>query len=329
MLKLADCATDDKYGTYPAKRTLEQILSCCIVIIDKPQGPTSHEVDAIAKRLLHAQKSGHAGTLDPQVSGVLPVGINRATPLLHYLSGEKKEYVCLMRFAKKQSEKTVQELLASQVGEITQTPPTLSAVRKVPRKRNIYYIDVHQIKDTDVLFSVGCEAGTYIRTLCSDVGKKCGGAYMLELRRTSVGAIREATAVNLQALSDAAWLHFERKDETALRSILKTPEELITLPKMLIKDSAIEAVCAGAKLSSRGICSLDEKIKKGENFAAFSLKGELVAICNSLADAGEIAKMERGIVAKPLRVCMQRGAYPVGWSHKVRLPPDKSGACPA
>ncbi|VVB57811.1 putative tRNA pseudouridine synthase B [Candidatus Anstonella stagnisolia] len=316
MLKLADCSTDDKYGTYPAKRTIEQILSSCIVIVDKPQGPTSHEVDAIAKRLLHASKSGHAGTLDPQVSGVLPVGINRATPLLHYLSGEKKEYVCLMRFKKPHDDKFILNLLKSQVGAITQTPPALSAVRKVPRKRNIYYIDVHQIKDTDVLFSVGCEAGTYIRTLCSDVGKKCGGASMLELRRISVGGIREETAVNLQALSDAAWLHFERKDETKLRPLLKLPEDLITLPKMFIKDSAIEAVCAGAPLSAKGICSLSEEIRKGLNFAAFSLKGELVAICNSLADADEIAKMQQGIVGKPVRVCMQRGTYPKCWQKK-------------
>lgn len=314
MLKLADCKTDEKFGTPPAQRSIEQLLSCCIVVVDKPQGQTSHEVDAIAKRLLRAQKSGHAGTLDPQVSGVLPVGINRATPLLHYLSGEKKEYVCLMRFNKPHDDKFIRGLLASQVGQITQTPPKLSAVRKVPRKRNIYYIDVHQIKGTDVLFSVGCEAGTYIRTLCSDVGKKCGGASMLELRRISVGAIREGQAVNLQALSDAAWLHFERKDESALRRILKTPEELITLPKTFIKDSAIEAVCAGAPLSVRGICSLDEKITKGGHFAAFSQKGELVAICISLADAGAIAGMREGIAAKPVRVCMPRGTYPIGWS---------------
>lgn len=139
---------------------------------------------------------------------------------------------------------------------------------------------------------------------------------MLELRRICVGAIREKESVNLQKLSDAAWLHFERRDESQLRRILRMPEELITLPKMFIKDSAIEAVCAGAPLSARGICSLDEKIQRGKDFAAFSLKGELVAICSSLEDAAQIAGMQQGIAGKPARVCMQRGTYPKCWQKK-------------
>ena len=137
---------------------------------------------------------------------------------------------------------------------------------------------------------------------------------MLELRRGEVGTIQEEMAVNLQRLSDAAWLHWNRHEEAALRSLLKSPEELITLPKMFIKDSAIEAVCAGAPLSIKGICSLDEKIKKGTQFAAFSQKGELVAICDSLEDATAIAGMRQGLAGRPVRVCMQRGTYPKGWA---------------
>jgi len=238
-------------------QTLDELLNCSFVVVDKPRGPSSHEVAAYARKILAVEKSGHSGTLDPNVSGVLPVGLGKATRLLPYVTTKDKKYVCLMKTKRELPESEIISLFKRFTGTITQTPPKMSAVAKKPRKRKVYYINALEIKPKKVLFEVHCEAGTYVRVIVSEFGRFCGGAEMLELRRISVGHITEAAAHSLQEISDAMWLARERRDESAIRNILVPASEALSLRKMVLQDSAVEAVCAGSPLYAPGVSSCD------------------------------------------------------------------------
>lgn len=313
MPMMQGCATDSSYGKPPGERTLSELLESGIVIADKPCGPSSHEVASFVCRMLGARKSGHAGTLDPNVSGVLPVALGRATRVLPFIGVERKKYVCIIRFAEKISFEKASGILLSFVGTITQTPPKMSAVRKVARKRDIYALKTLEMNGRDLLFLVECESGTYIRTLCADAGRKCGGARMLELRRISVGGIGEEKAHTLQEISDAAYFAKEKWDEAELRKMLLPVENFIAIPKISIRDSAVEAVCAGAPLNVPGVCAIEGEFLQGAHVAIMSLKGELVAVAKAAVASSEIVGMKSGKVASVERVFMQRGTYPKGW----------------
>ncbi|MBU0586026.1 RNA-guided pseudouridylation complex pseudouridine synthase subunit Cbf5, partial [Candidatus Micrarchaeota archaeon] len=177
-----------------------------VIIIDKPPKLSSHEVTALVKKITGANRAGHAGTLDPKVTGVLPIALGRATKLIDFIVAKDKTYVGLMKFKKSQSKETVLNLFKKFTGEIVQTPPKISAVRKVPRKRKVDYLKLIELEGNLALFESKVQAGTYIRTLCDDMGKLCGGARMIELRRIAVGPINEKECFSMQDLSDAVWL---------------------------------------------------------------------------------------------------------------------------
>ncbi|MEM4389816.1 MAG: RNA-guided pseudouridylation complex pseudouridine synthase subunit Cbf5 [Candidatus Micrarchaeia archaeon] len=313
MLQKISEPTDPAYGKPPEQRSMAELLELGVVVVDKPPGPSSHEVSVWVKNLLGARRTGHAGTLDPNVSGVLPVALNRATRVLGLLLKEEKEYVGIIRFHRRVSEQEVRQAFARFIGEIVQVPPVKSAVRRVPRKRKVYYLAVTELFPTEALFTARVEAGTYIRKLCHDIGKQLGGANLLELRRTRAGGLGEELAVALPTLADAAWLWKEKGDESALRSIVLPVEKVVTLPRMLIRDSAIEAVCSGAPLHVPGIVGVDENVVAGTRVALFSQKGELVAVAQATMSAHEMLRAEKGTAAKTLRVVMKKGTYPKGW----------------
>jgi len=265
------------------------------------------------RKLLGVKKAGHSGTLDPQVSGVLPVGIGKATRLLPYLAAKDKKYVCLMQTGREMQEEELQGLFRRFTGTITQTPPKESAVSKKPRQRKVFYIHLLQLHSTKVLFEVHCEAGTYIRVLVSDFAQHCGGAEMLELRRISVGAIGESSAHRLQEISDAIWLAREKRDESAIRKILLPAPEALSLPKMVLQDSAVEAVCAGSALYRPGLLGFGQAINEGEEVALMTRKGELVGVGRATASSWKIDGEKSGQVAVPLAIVMDRGTYPRKW----------------
>ncbi len=158
--------TNPNFGLSPSERRVEDLLQNGLINLDKPSGPTSHQIDAWVKKILNVEKVGHGGTLDPNATGVLPIGLGNAAKALQVLLLAGKEYVGVMRVHKDVDKKKIKEVCKSFVGEITQLPPVRSAVKRVKRKREIYYFDIIQIKGRDVLFRVGCESGTYVRTLC-------------------------------------------------------------------------------------------------------------------------------------------------------------------
>ncbi len=158
--------TSAKFGKFPQHRSVEEHINLGIVNIDKPAGPTSHQVSAYVKKILNIKKSGHSGTLDPSVTGVLPVGLQKSTKIIQTLLKAGKEYVCVMHLHKPIPEYKLYQVFEKFTGRIKQLPPIKSSVKRQLRERTIYYIKILEVQDQDVLFQVGCQAGTYIRKLC-------------------------------------------------------------------------------------------------------------------------------------------------------------------
>lgn len=308
--------TDPAFGMPPEKRSLDAYLKLGAINLDKPSGPTSHEVVAWVKRILNIDKAGHSGTLDPKVSGILPVLLGDATRVMDTLLLAGKEYICLMRIHKAQPRKRILEVCGEFVGTIYQKPPLKSAVVKQLRTREIYYLDVLEIEDQRVLMRVGCEAGTYVRKLCYDIGLALGtGANMEELRRSKAGPFREdETLVTLHQVKDAYEVYKETGDESQLRRVVLPVEAALThLPKLVISDNAVDAICHGAPLAAPGLLSLETDIIKGDDVAMFTLKGEAVGIAKADMTSQEMLRSENGIVARTERVIMEPGTYPKAW----------------
>jgi len=308
--------TDPNYGTPPLQRSLEAHLRLGAINLDKTSGPTSHEVAAWVKRILEVEKAGHSGTLDPKVTGILPVLLGDATRVMDTLLLAGKEYICLMHVHKPQPRKRILEVCQEFTGPIFQKPPLKSSVVKELRIRTIYYLEVLEVDGPYVLMRVGCQAGTYIRKLCFDIGLALGtGANMEELRRTKAGPFREdETLVTLHMLIDAFVAYKETGDESGLRRVIQPVETALKhLPHLVIADNAVDAICHGAPLAAPGLLSLETDIVKGDGVALFTLKGEAVAIARAELTSYEMLASKTGIVAATERVIMEPGTYPKAW----------------
>lgn len=309
-----ECETDERYGKRPEQRSIDELLESGFALVDKPQGPSSHEVTSWVKKMLNANKAGHSGTLDPNVSGLLPVGLNGATKAMGLMLKSSKEYVGIIKFHCDVGNADVDRIFHKFSGEVEQMPPVKSAVKRVLRKRKVYYLEPLEFNGREVLFRVGCEAGTYIRKLCFDMGEGLGcGANMLELRRTRVGNLDETRASKLQDIKDAHWLWKEKGEEKEMRRVILPIENALGMRRIWLRDSTVESICSGASLAAPGVAKVEDGITAGNNVALVSLKDELVAI--SAADAGsrEIIDMKKGVVARTIRVMMKKGTYPKCW----------------
>ncbi len=308
--------TDEKFGKRPAERTIQEYIQKGVINLDKPAGPTSHEVTSWVKKILEIEKAGHSGTLDPNVTGLLPIMLGDATKAVDALLTAGKEYVCLMKLHTEVPEKSIKSVLTEFTGEIYQKPSVKSAVKRETRTRTIYYLELLEIEDKNVLFKVGCEAGTYIRKLCHDMGLAIGtGAHMQELRRTKSGPFREdETMITLHDLKDAYIEWKENSNEEPIRkAILPMEAGLSHLPKLVIRDSAVDAVCHGAELAAPGVLTVESGIERGDPVAVFTQKGEAVSFGLAKMKSVEILKAATGIVATTDRVLLEPSTYPKGW----------------
>lgn len=303
--------TNIKYGTNPEERTVEQLLQYGIININKPKGPTSHQVSAYVKDILGIKKSGHSGTLDPNVTGVLPIAFNKATRIVQTLLPSGKEYICIMHLHDEFSDEKIKDVMNSFVGKIKQLPPIKSAIKRVFRYRKIYYIDIIEIEDQDVLFRVGCQAGTYIRKLCHDIGQKLdSGAHMAELIRTKAGPFNEKGMITLEDLRDSYYYYKEENQEKYLREVVKPIEFAVShLPKVWILDSTVKPLCHGTDLYVRGISKVESEIQVDEMVAVMSLKDELVCLGNIKMTSREMLSEEKGVAVKVEKVFMEPGIY--------------------
>jgi len=305
--------TNPELGCKPEERKTEEIINYGIVNIDKPKGPTSHQVSDYVQKIIHISKAGHSGTLDPAVTGVLPIALDRATRIVQGLLTAGKEYVGIMHLHKNIEEKILRETINKYfIGKIQQMPPLKSSVKRQLRTRTVYYFEILEIDEKDVLFKAGTEAGTYIRKLCFDIGKKLGcGAHMAELRRTKAGPFDESTLFTLHELQDAYYFLKEENNEKFIRKIIQPVENGVKhLPKVWVFDTTVESLCHGVDLKVPGISKVNDTINKDGIVAIMTLKDELVALGTAQISSEEMLG-EKGVAVKTEKVFMQPGVYKI------------------
>jgi len=259
------------------------------IILDKPAGMTSFEACDAVRKKLGCDKAGHAGTLDPMVTGVLLVALNKATKLMPLLDKLDKTYegkahlhqdILLSKLKKVIKEKFI--------GKIIQLPPRKSRVKREEREREIYEFKILKKKDRDFWFKVSCQKGTYIRKLMDDLGKALGiGCHMTELRRLKQGPFTIRQAVSLDNVNQ---------------------DYIIEAEKIIVKVSSIVYVSKDAEsrlrqgkfLEADDIEKIRGKFDKDEIVVAFS-NNQVIALVKPFFSSLEIKKQE-GYVLKPERV---------------------------
>ncbi len=265
----------------------KELLNFSILNIDKPQGPTSFTISDFIRKSLNLSKTSHFGTLDPQVTGVLPIALGRACRLNEYFMHKNKTYVGIMRMHKEVNEKQLKETIKDFIGIINQLPPVRSSVKRAVRQREIFSFNILEIEGKDILFETEVQAGTYIRKLCDDIGDKIGGAHMLELRRTKAGIFTEEDKnfINLYQFEEAL------KDENKLKDILIPAEEALklVLPYKQISPNPqqLKNLLTGKPIHKIDFLSLP----KEEKFALFH-KEQLIGVYRRVDEGDILARPE-------------------------------------
>ncbi len=275
----------------------EKKLAFSIINIDKPTGPTSFSITNFVRRVLNQKKTSHMGTLDPKVTGVLPITLGRACRLAGYLIRHDKTYVGILHTHKEQDIKELQKLIDKNfVGKITQTPPHKSAVKREPRQREVYYFNLTESSEDkrDFVFETKVEGGTYIRKICSDLGEMIGGAHMDELRRTEAGLFDENKMYTLDELEKAV-TEYKNDNNKLLKAMLIPASEAIKrlFQCVQVDKRVLRPLLTGKPLFHNDILDF-EKIKDlplGEQFAVFCGE-QFVEIARKISNHELIGKPE-------------------------------------
>lgn len=303
------------HGTLPQNRPIDEYLKYGVVTVDKPSNPSSHEVVTWVKNILECEKTGHSGTLDPKVTGVLGICLNRATRLTKSQQNAGKTYVCCVEFNGETTLDRFTKAAKALTGHLYQRPPLMCAVKRDLRLRWIYEIKLIEFEPKRALFEVRCEAGTYIRTLCTHIGLYIGcGAVMADLRRIQSGFTHESECVTLHDVQDAYHVYKTTKEEKYLRKVIKPLETiLVHYPRIMIKDTAVNAICYGGQLTARGVLKYDSNIDTNTLVVLMTAKGEAVALAQPLFASCQLADIESGFITKTKRVIMEKDLYPKCW----------------
>ena len=310
--------TNNSYGCNPEERPLEEILECGIILVDKPPGPSSHQLAAWARSMLGINRKGHGGTLDPFATGLLTLLCGRSTKITAELLRKPKSYVAVIRFKTPVPEHELKSLVDTMKGEIFNVPPKESAVKVQVRTREVSESKLVQTEEDDRvhLLSISCEAGTYIRTMVKDLGLLSGNkCELLELHRSKSGTLEDQMACSMQQLSDAVFLWKQHDDPRGLERLVCPVETVLNdIPSIVIKDGAVSALSHGAPLARPGIVSVPKGLPLGSTVLISSLKGEAVAISELSVHSDSIPEMKSGQIAAPKTVIMPPGTYPQTWS---------------
>ena len=313
-------STSGPYGTPPSMRSIDELLKSGIIVINKQSGPSSHQVAAWLRDSFELESTGHGGTLDPNVTGVLPVSIGRASKVIKVLQESTKEYICHLKLGKDLGKNKLEEAFAKFVGPIYQIPPFQAAVKRELRIRRIYQLEILEHNSNSVLFRVECEGGTYIRNLCEDIGSILGTKGVMEqLIRTKSGPFKLEESFSLVEAHDIFQNWKSSSEDSRLKKLLRPLEDmLVDLPKIEVKDSAVDAICHGADLAIPGISAVSKKLKRGQLVSLISGQNEAIALGRATIEAKEIIdkKNEKGKAVKLERVIMERGTYPREWKSK-------------
>lgn len=286
-----------------------------IIVINKPFGLSSSEVCLKVKKILGLRKAGHLGTLDPLATGVLPLCINEGTKLVQFLLKSEKEYIGILQLGietdtqdsqgkilrktdniPKDKDRIV-EAFQQFKGEIFQTPPMFSAIKRngvplykiarkggwVPRKQRkvvIYDIVVLKIDIPHVIFRVVCSHGTYIRTLCHDVGQRlfCG-AHMTKLTRVRNGPFHIRESVNMEDFEACS------RGDLIEKHLILPKDALNGLQEVVVSDTMEQKIRNGLQITVNDIANLDlTKVKIGQQIKVISCQGSLIGVVESLVN---------------------------------------------
>uniref|UniRef100_C9IYT0 H/ACA ribonucleoprotein complex subunit DKC1 n=3 Tax=Hominidae TaxID=9604 RepID=C9IYT0_HUMAN len=266
-------------GSNPLKREIGDYIRTGFINLDKPSNPSSHEVVAWIRRILRVEKTGHSGTLDPKVTGCLIVCIERATRLVKSQQSAGKEYVGIVRLHNAIEGGTqLSRALETLTGALFQRPPLIAAVKRQLRVRTIYE------------------------------------SKMIEYDPERRLGIFWDHMVTMHDVLDAQWLYDNHKDESYLRRVVYPLEKLLTSHKRLVmKDSAVNAICYGAKIMLPGVLRYEDGIEVNQEIVVITTKGEAICMAIALMTTAVISTCDHGIVAKIKRVIMERDTYPRKW----------------
>lgn len=321
LVKIDEDGTSESFGHIPNERPLSTLFEYGLILLDKPPGPTSHEVVSWVKKTLGLAKVGHSGTLDPGTTGLLPLGLGEATKALSVLTLGPKEYYALARVHSYISAKRIEPVMKEFTGDIYQRPPQRSAVRRATRIRTVYSFDLLEQHERLLLMRIVCQAGTYVRKIIYDLGEVLSsGATMIELRRTMVSGFSEGTErfARLHDILDAFELYKENKDETKLRELIKPIEHsLQSLRGVIVRDTAVDALCHGAQLAIPGIIAIPRDLRLGELVGIYTLKGEIVGLSEAVMMSKEIETKTNGFAFVMKRIIMKPNTYPKVWRSSV------------
>ncbi|PSQ25842.1 RNA-guided pseudouridylation complex pseudouridine synthase subunit Cbf5 [Halobacteriales archaeon QS_9_68_17] len=289
----------------PDERSAAELLSFGVVNLDKPAGPSAHQVSAWVRDLVAERIGGdavdraaHAGTLDPKVTGCLPTMLGDATRLAQVFLEGAKEYVAVLELH--DSVPSDVDAVASEFeGRLYQKPPRKSAVARNLRVREVYDLDVLETTERRALLRIRCESGTYVRKLCHDLGLALGtGAHMGHLRRTATVPFDDADLVTLHDLEDAL-AFLEEGDEDLLREVVAPAERALDhLPRVTVAPSAAEQIANGAPVYAPGVVDADDNAREdGRLVACYASSGTAVCLGRTAgpfdADEGVAVELER------------------------------------
>jgi H/ACA ribonucleoprotein complex subunit 4 len=273
------------------EKPIEELINFSIINVDKPTEHTSFDVVARIRGIFNTKKVGHFGTLDPKVTGVLPICLNKACKLSEFFMHHDKEYIGKMYVHKEISGTKLEQEMKKFIGKIKQKPPVKSSVKRVERERTVNKFKIKEIEGKTVGFHCDVEAGTYIRKLIHDLGKNIGGAHMIKLIRVRAGIFDIKHAYPIEEIKKAYTLWKEKGDESELRKML-IPAEIITkiYPSVQVKEELVYSLLNGKPLIKE---DLDEKLPDSDIFVVF----------NNDKFIGMYGKVEQEkIIAKPKMV---------------------------
>ncbi|MCI4350616.1 MAG: RNA-guided pseudouridylation complex pseudouridine synthase subunit Cbf5 [Thermoplasmata archaeon] len=292
----------------------ERLAAGAFVLVDKPRGPSSHQVAAWTRDILGVDHTGHAGTLDPNVSGLLWVGSGPALKLIPLLLEFPKRYIALVVLHSKVATKELERVLTEFTGPIYQTPPVRSAVKRERRVRTIHRLGLVEAAPPRYLLDIVGDSGTYVRTLAVDVGEALGvGAHLEELRRIGTGPFREDDVVPLTALRDAAEKARGGDAGDLLKLLHPIDEVWREFPTVVVKDAAASALAHGAALARGGIVSMSRSFSTGATVALVTRSGVFVAYGTAEVDADAMKGSKPGWVVTQTRVFADPARFPPRW----------------
>ena len=300
----------------PDDRSPAELLTFGVVNLDKPPGPSSHQVsgwlrDAVDETLADAgveaaiDRAAHAGTLDPKVTGCLPIMLGDATRLAQVFLEGSKEYVAVLE-CHGSIPADAESIVAEFEGPIYQKPPRKSAVARRLRVREIYDLEVLERNEADrqLLLRIRCESGTYVRKLCHDLGLALGtGGHMGHLRRTATTPFDDRDLHSAYEFLDALAFWLEDDDPEPLYEVVDPAERILEdLPSVVIAPSAAREVANGAPVYEPGVIEIDDDLAGGELVACYTpdeaavCLGEFVGDPTGDAEEGVAVDLERVLV---------------------------------